>query len=463
VAILRFVDSIQATPVVRLDLNDWSTWLMDPATNFGEAPMQRSVTSSMLRDGGYVGASAYGNREINLVLNLLSTSADTGATQRQLLQRELDRPMNLLQYMPGGATSPVFFRTFRSSPSNVRFDPTIKQVTVSVMAEPFALGLRTDVSTVTVNNDPAAGSNGCFLDLSGIKGDVETPLFLEYADGGGGLVRSGLAIGVRSGPSPYPNRFYQAESMNQQTDTTSGADAAMSGGSRSRCTFATATTMTGRLSAGFPSLTVPAGAENWGVYRVYARVAQTVAGDVIKMAVKAGSATDNLAATLVSKTQPQLVDLGVLDSTAGLTSVGGYAATDYRIEDQDALVVSAQRVSGSGSLDIDYLIFVPADEYFGSWSAFANVSSAGRLAVIDGPNDCAYIATALTLGTPGRVRSSNIAITGRLPHVRPCDNRLVIVEANKGGSAPTSNLLTTSVTMNCRYWPRYLHARPASS
>ena len=463
-AVLRFVDSIQASPTVRLDLNLATAWKAQfEGTSFGMPPMKRSVTSSMLRDGDPPGETAYGNRELVLVLELRSTTDDAASTQLQLLHRELDRPTNLLQYTPDGVTNTVFFQTFRTSPDNIRFDVTRKQAQVTILAKPFALGIREDLGARTIENDPAAGSNGLFTDLTGIKGDVETPLFIEYADGGGGLTRSGFGVGVRSGPSPYPNRFYQAESMNQQTDTTAGADVTMSGGNRSRCTFTTTATFTGRLSAGVPSLTVPAGAENWGVYRVFARVAQTVAGDVITMAVKVGSGSYNKAVQLKQQTQAQLVDLGVVDATAGLTTTGGFAAAEYRIESQDAMVVGAQRVSGSGSLDIDYLVFVPADECFGSWSAFANVASTSHLAVIDGPNDAVYIATALNGATPGRIRGPAVACTGRKPVVRPGDNRLVIVETNKGGSAPTTNSLTTSISMTIRYWPRYLLVRPVGT
>jgi hypothetical protein len=61
VALLRFVNSIQVSPVVRLDLNDRVTWGMGNETTFGMPEMRRAVTSSMLRDGDHVGATAYGN------------------------------------------------------------------------------------------------------------------------------------------------------------------------------------------------------------------------------------------------------------------------------------------------------------------------------------------------------------------------------------------------------------------
>lgn len=461
VAVLRFVDSIQASPSVQLNLNDLSVWGMDPETSFGIPPMKRTVTSSMMRDGEYVGATAYGNREINLVLNLFSTG-DAAATQVQALQRELDRPNNLLQYTPGNVTNTVFFRTFRGSPDSIRWDITRKQVRVSVLAEPFALGLREDLAAITVRNDPTL-TNGLFCDLTGIKGDVETPLFIEYADGAAGLQRSGFAVGVRSGASPYPNRFHQAEAMTMFIDTSVVADATFSGGSKARCTFATTATTAIRLSANFPALTDPAGAENWGVFRVFARVAQTVATDVITMKVR--TAGDyNRSVTIKSQTQPQLVDLGTLDSTLGIATVGGYGIADYRIEDQAGIFLSATRTSGTGFLDVDYLAFVPADECFGAWTAYFDVLNTTDLAVIDGPNDAAYIATALSGATPGRGSINSTNLFGRLPRVMPGSNRLVIVESTKGQAAPTSNLLTTSIVMTIRYWPRYIGpARPSAT
>jgi hypothetical protein len=445
-----------------LNLNDLSVWAMGGETNFGIPPIRRTVSSSMLRDGDHVAASSYGNRELNLTLELFSSTADTAAAQLQLLQRELDREKNILQYTPGGATNTVFFRTFRTSPDAVRWDPNRRQVKVTILAEPFALGLREDIAAITVRNNPTL-TNGLFANLTSIKGDVETPLFIEYADGAGGLARSGFAVGVRWGSSPYPNHFHQAESMNLAADTTVVADAAMSGGSKTRTTFAGFPALTLRLSMNFPNATDPAGAENWGVYRIFARVAQTVAGDVITMAAAGGGAY-NRAVQIKSQTQPQLVDLGTVDTTSGLPTFGGYAATEYRVSDQMGINIKAGRTSGSGNLDIDYVAFVPADECFGAWTAFADPLVTTDLGVIDGPNAAVYIAEALNGATPGRHGIRTTSIFGRLPIVRPGDNRLVIVESSQGQTPPTSNLLTTTISMTCRYWPRYVSiARPATT
>lgn len=464
---LKFVDSIATSPTTRLDVNDGAILSASPETSFGVPPMRRSVSSTLLRNGDYVGATAYGNREVNLVLDLYPAAnggtSDNSASQVQAVQRELDRAGSILKYQAPGATNPVFFRTFRASPDAVRFDSARKQIRATVLAEPFAIGLREDLSPVTINNNPAAGSNGLFADLTGIKGDVETPLFIEYADGAAGLRRAGFAIGVRSGSSPYPNLFQQAESFTVAADTTVVADAAMSGGSKTRTTFAGFATNTPRLSSNFPKATDPAGAENWGVFRVFARVAQTVATDTITMAVRGGAGEQNRSVTLQQKTQPQLVDLGTLDSTAGLPTSGGYGA-EYRIADQMGIFVYAARTAGTGNLDIDYLVFVPADECFGAWKAFDDVLNTTDLGVIDGVQDSVYVAEVLTGATPGRHGLRTTSIAGSLPRVMPGNNRLVIVETTQSQAAPpTSNLLTTSISMTCRYWPLYLLVRPVST
>ena len=210
----------------------------------------------MLRDGEYVGEDAYGNREITLSLYLKGLGVDAAATQLQAFQRELDRATNVLQYSPGSATNSVFFRTYRSPLEQIRWDPDNKQLKATLLAEPFGLGLRQDIASVAVINNPAV-AQGLFFDLTGIKGDVETPLLLETTTGASFFQR-GLAYGVRpKGVSGnYPAIFRQAESLTMGTDTTVTADAAMSGGSKARCTFATASMQT-RVSGVFPTSSVP--------------------------------------------------------------------------------------------------------------------------------------------------------------------------------------------------------------
>jgi hypothetical protein len=466
VAVLRFVDAISASPGVRLNLNDLTSplWTMNPETSFGVPAMRRSMASSMLADGEYVGASAYGNRELTLVLNLHATG-DTAATQLQALQRELDRPMNLLQYTPGSVTNSVFFRTFRSSPDSIRFDPTLKRVRVQLLAEPFALGLRQDISSVIVRNDPAL-TNGLFMDITGIKGDVETPLLIETTRGATYFQR-GMVLAVRpkTGSLPYPNIFRQAEALTMGTNTTVVADAAFSGGSKTRCTFGTGTMVT-RLSGVFPTATVPAGAENLGTYRVFARVAKTVALDPINMRI--GLSLDSGTRTIYgltfnipsgAGTNAVLMDLGTISIGDAFPDSPGYDTTLYRAETLPTLLIEAENLDApSGNLDIDYIALVPADYRLGSWSSVSSTTDASARAVIDSVNEMVYGGKATTGATPGVfAETTPSSLTGAFPYVMPGDNRLVMLETGWVSE------IVAQATVVCRYWPRYVLARPVST
>lgn len=464
--VLRFVDSIQASPVVRLDLNTDDAWSANAETSFGAPPMRRSVTSSMMRDGEHIGADAYGNRELNLVLTLRSTTDDAAAAQMQLLHRELDRPVNLLQYTPPNTTNTVFFRTFRSSPDAVQYSETYKQVRVQVLAEPFALGLRQDITGVAVNNNPAAGSNGLFLDLTGIKGDVETPLLLETTRGATYFQR-GIALGVRPkvGSLPYPTIFRQAEALTLANSTTVVADAAFSGGSKARCTFGIGNMLT-RASGKFPTGTEPAGAENLGTYRVFVRVQKTVAIDNVSMRV--GLSLDSGTKVVYGLTVPVpsgagtsavLMDLGVVSIGDAFPESPGYDTVQYRAETLPTLLVEASNADApSGNLDIDYVALLPADYRFGVWSAVSTTTDAAARAVIDSVNEIAYGGKALTGATPGVfAETTPAAFTGSFPYVMPGDNRLVLVETGYSSDLAAANTIT------CRYWPRYLLVRPVST
>lgn len=462
-AVLRFVDSIQASPTVRLNLNDLTVWGMGAETSFGIPPMRRSVSGSLMRNDDFVGGSSYGNREIDLVLELRSTG-DAAATQLQALQRELDRPMNLLQYTPGGTTNTVFFRTFRTAPESVRWDITRKQVRVTLLAESMALGIREDIASVTVRNDPTL-TNGLFMDITGIKGDVETPLFIEYTRGATYFQR-GLAVGVRpkGAAGAYPTIFRQAESLTMGTDTTAGADATMSGGNRARCTFATATMQT-RVSGKFPQSTEPAGAECLGAYRVFARVARTVAGSVIN--VRVGESLDSganvvyeraVALPVAASTSPSLMDLGVISIGDVFPASPGYDTVAYRAETLPTLLIEAERVSGTGSLDIDYVCLVPADYRYGTWGQVSTTLDASARAVVDGVNEVTYGGKAMTGATPGVFAETSVTgLAGGYPTVMPGDNRLVIVDPDY------SNDLTVTNAVVLRYWPKYLLVRPVGT
>lgn len=455
-AVLRFVDGISASPTAALDLNDLSIWTMEKGTSFPPPPLKRTLTSSLLRDGETPGSDAYGNREITLVLGLRGVTADAAATQLQKLQRELDRQTNLLQYTPLNTTQTVFFRTFRSAPESIQWDPARRVVQVTILAEPFALGVREDISPFTVTN----ATTGLKIDLTGIKGDVETPLYMEYEEAASGLNRSAYAIGIRPGAAPYPTYMVATNTQTVLADTSMVADAGASQGTKSRTTFTTTPGNADRLSGYFPSST--ASAANWGAYRVWARAQLTVGTDTVLMGARIMGTSGPSQVKLKNMSGWQMVDLGVFDNTFGLPTVGGYHNASFTMDQAPQWSVDAYRSAGSGSLDIDHFVLVPADYRYATWTSFGTVSVATRKGIVDGPSDAVYVGSALTAGSLFRTTYTT-SISGALPMVPPGDSRMVVVEAKKGSAVPQPHLLTDSSVWTIRYWPRYLLVRPVAT
>jgi hypothetical protein len=462
----RFVNKIDAAPTVLLDLNDETKWSVR-SCDLTPPQVRRSLFQSMMADGARPGATAFDNRTIKLTLELIETTQDNAAVETQKLVRELDRETNILEYRPTGASNSVFFRTYRSSAEQIEdiiAAKALRDHTVSILAEPFGLGLmETPVTAATVNNDPAHATNGCKLDITGIKGDVEAPLVLEYSGGASGANLPGLVAGLRAGASPYPAVFRQAESLTLGSDTASVADATFSGGNKARCTFATVATMAARVTGSAPTGTLPAGVENRGVYRVFARMAKTVSGDSIKVRITQNGGTSfEQEVTLAATTAPQLVDLGKVAVNTTKPRTAGYGGTAVLSETLPFVVVQAQRVSGTGNLDIDYLLWVPADARLSMWGTVAASASGSPVAVVDSPNELIYGALTPFGATPSVYDGVPTGLIGGFPIVEPGDNRLILAVLNPANAA-AGNVITTALTVTARYWPRYMHVRPATT
>ncbi len=464
---LAFVDSISASASLRLALNSTGWHTLDD-TVFGVPPMRRAVVSTVLSDGDQIPASAYGNRVITLALDAQHLSPDDAAAQVQKLMRELDRPYNILRYRPD-TTNPVYFRTFRSDMTEVPWDAILRRATVSIVAEPFAYGEKIIVSGITINNDPNNGSNGMFFDLSSVRGDVETPVMIRLnnaAPFNTGTMSSVFAVRRRGTPSSMP-LVLQCESMTLGTNTAlPGNDPVMSGGGSNYAKFSPADAlMAQRLSiTNWPS--APS-VDARGRYRVWLRCRQNTTTDVFNLqftygapGIIAGNVANDTVA-LSGTANRRWIDLGDLampifgdpvdDGGAQLPVVGL------------ALGVSVQRVSGTGTFDMDCLLLVPADDRYCSvkWPS-ASGSSPPTDWMLDGVHDAVY---ALDAGP--QVHSSNgaIARTGGLPMLYPgVTNRIVaIINACPPGVLNINDSTGDTVSVQVEYYPRYVLVRPINS
>jgi hypothetical protein len=461
---VQFVDTISATPATRLDLNDGSTWkvLQSPPPDLSPPPLKRSVVSSMLRDGSEIPATAYDNRTLDLTVLAAAASKDLLATELQKLSRELDRTRNILKYTSDGATKPVFFRTLRSPEykdigARQLEGQNKKMLRLKILAEPFAYGLRETVSgsPFTVNNDPAAGSNPCYFDVTGVLGEVPTP---------GLFVISGLPSGdrtlmaIRRHGTPGGVYALQCEGMTQGTDTTTQPnDATFSGGSNnySRTTFATATLATRLTAPNFPVTGAGSSVEYRGLYRIFARLRKTASGDDIRVQMRWGSdAITSDEVTLPLNSNRNWIDLGLVQLPAGIADPvnEGYSGVAQAVKTM-SLEFRARQVSGTGNLDWDVVLAVPADE--GLIMTDWRLPTPGEY-VLDGPNQAAYQrdAASTVLAT-----SAPIGLSGGFLELAPNQtNRIAFLEeVNPVGGGTT---IGDSNVVAVHYWPRYLYIRP---
>lgn len=459
--VLRFTTAIDPARTTRLDLNDQVTWFRRTA-EFGTPPMVRAEVATMLLDGERYPSARYGNRSLKLTLFLSAASGDAAATQIQALMRELNRPFNILEWKRTGAVNPVFFRTFRTAPDAVEefVEENRKGVSVELTAEPFAYGLPEVPagSPYTISNNPAAGGNQQYVDVTGVKGDVAAATqivgdFSQWFNTPGWI-----AMRRRGTPANAPF-LTQAESATLGTDTTlPGNDATMSGAGSNyaRTSFATSAAMVTRLSGTFAGAS--AFTDVRGQYRVFARYRKSVAGDSIKLTFKVGTVDNGSAnkilaenVALESTTSARYADLGILQFPIGIDPIyDGPSGVELTAQPNDHLwALQAQRVSGTGNVDVDYLVLIPADDQF----VLINQGSDNTdRTVFDSWADQAYAKSVLT----GRLTpATDITALGGMPELAPNVTNRIYVRAGY--------LNTTTAAIDVKYWPRYLHVRPAAT
>lgn len=459
--ILQFVDSISGSPGIRLDLNDDVTWGLDYNTDFSPPRLKTAWSDTLLVNGEHLAASAYANRTVALRLDLKTSTVNGQGTELQKLWRELDRPFNFLMWQPAGMTNPVFFRTLRSGDNRVSDYPgtgDFRTVDVRIVAEPFAYGIEEVMSPVTVSNDPAAVSDGCYFDVASPAGDVETPAIFEMP--GASDVDSAIGVfAIRRRGTPANTPFaIQAESMTMGTDTSVQSNSATMSGAGSnyvRVSFAGGPGMSQRIYAEpYPAVDV---SDARGDYRVLVRVKRSDATSVMSMQCSYGVATGD-EVTLPLDTNVQIIDLGLFSIPSGVDPIyDGFSGTEMPVHG-GRLTIYADRASGTGTLDIDYVLLVPADDRLTlvSWGG-VHLSDTVR---VDGVSRQVY---GLTSGGAVDLGSAEVAggwldllpgVTNRVFFLRQVSTGLV-------GSGADDVTATTDITV--RYYPRYLHVRPVSS
>lgn len=461
---IAFVDSISATALTRLNLSVDPISVIFSGTSLPPPPLRRVLVQTLLQDGTIIPNAVYDNRTIVLHVQIRSASVTLAATMFQLLNRELDRSTNILKWQPDPNIPPIYFRTFRAPDYDQSVDHGLNlyDLTITIPAEPFAYGLREDIGSVTINGDPAStGSNGKFFELTGIKGDVETPLRLTIPGASvGGQSQTLFSTRRRGTPSQAPF-LVQAESMTQGVDTsTTAAGSSYSPGTgtdASTTTFSTDASMRTRLTG----VTHSGGTvDARGQYQVYARANCSASGafsfQLSHSTRNAGLPINNSPTAIdLGFTATIMIDLGMVQLPEGFDPVqDGLSNIELPVAGV-TFSVGATRTSGSGSVIFDYFLFVPADDRLCivNWGDASTPTSW----VLDAMNRTVY-----ALDASGRIRDASYAsFVGDLPSVSPnVTNRIVVI---KDVNTASSDSITGTFTIQASYWPRYLYIRPVAS
>jgi hypothetical protein len=460
VATWQFVtDFLTVSPTVLLDLNAGSLrvgddWILDP-------PEYTKGYNGALRHGRRQTTSVAGNRILTIPLQVLTSSNNAAAVIEDIGQQIMVDNILKVQF---GSANPVFFKTFADPDYAIEVKKTLvelAQITLTLEAEPFAYGVRQTAGTFTVSNNPANVTNPCRFDVT-VDGDAPTPLLIVATSTGAsgapsGLVSKWIHIGARrrGSASAYSN-LLQAESMTQGTGAVVTADAAMSNGSKSRIGFATSIN-TLRLSDTFPADGTPV-ADARGEYIVYGRMAKTVASDTITVQLGYGASS----ATVFNDTKtlpagvagPYWVELGKVPVPAFSDPVNVGPAGGAQAKVLLGFVgLYAARTSGSGSLDVDCLYFVPADDQ----TLIVKFPSTDTTYAIDGttPEGGAVYSVNTALDTINSIAAPpQIVGGGGFPEALPLQqNRFhVIRQVDPTG---TVDAITDTTTFTVYYWPRW--------
>jgi hypothetical protein len=453
----KFVDQPITSPTVLFDMNNGTTTrLLDKdGPQMPAPPLRRSIATNAMTDGGVLTSAAYDLRELTFTVWLNGPTLTDKITQLDALKRELAKPSNLLMFTPPGGSNPVFFQTIRSDeyvPDYRGAARTDWRIKCTVLAQPFAIGVRRDLATVTVTNDPAAGANPTRWDIAGssIAGDSPTPAFMRISNLGAG----GTAIiAQRTANNPTAlTVFGQAEAATLGTDTTTWSNAIMSGGSGTATSFATAGLVT-RLTFTLPSASSSEALR--GRYRVLLRVhtGGTSATYTIRYVQNSGgSFVFGPQVSYKANTIWQLLDLGIIEFPAYATPASvGYSGLTPGLGTGTLAIQAARTNTGLDNLDIDYVYLMPADE---RQCTVSQTASTGYV-VLDGPQDVTYGMAAgsnpFAATIAGRVIDNGGGLVpriGGLPMLVPgVTNRLYMLvdKAN----------ITATTTVDVSYWPRW--------
>jgi hypothetical protein len=212
--------------------------------------------------------------------------------------------------------------------------------------------------------------------------------------------------------------------------------------------------MVGRVRATIPAS--PAGVEaKRGRYRVFVRASVPAAATATTFRFRTfafgiDGANGPLITAAVPSGQFRLLDLGEIHWPPATTAPDaiGYSGLVPTFTERE-LSIQAERVSGNGNLELDYIYLFPCDERF---CAVLQGAASGFL-ILDGPNDATYCMSAGM--DPFGASVANRIVDGAAGLVPRAGGLPVLVPGvtNRWYMLTGTGTITDSATVNISYWP----------
>jgi hypothetical protein len=492
--IIRFVNSIAASPTVDLDLNLGQPFVTKREDFTAGIPGYSGDPLSVGVKWGY--------RTLTLVTQAWGSNT-TALTAYSALAKQVTQD-NLLMVQLDVATPPVFFRTYKTQPSELDMSGAITdasgrsyyRLSVQLTADHAAYGLP-ETGSVTISNDPASGTNKCFYEWPvAVKGDLETPLYLEAATsdvrGQTRLLSSQALTGGATQTGPV---LIQVNTLTHGGAVAGGVapvgtlvdntgDAAMAGGNYTRYTgSASDDGSVAPVSLLYGVNLLPGTLV--GDYRVFMRVRCGATADLWSFSIAQLSAaspnyalyTGDIVSYVRDTTGPHWLDMQtIFRFPFGAPPVDPISVFDVAYTNPGvsfAVMMNTDAVAAK-TIDFDCLLLVPVGLDQAVATRYATTAYDKSLpgstykAAWNGASDTRYLIDGSGNYSPAIAPKAD----GGLPTLVPgMDNSIHYLQhigtgvndPRTSGTTGTNDVLTNSTALTWKYWPRYLWLRATTA
>lgn len=456
----QFVDGPSATAALRYDFTMQTASLRTlvvggDGLDLGAPPFDG--------EPGGVGGR-YGYRAMRFTQRVIGSKTDALA-RMNTLARELLRSDNWLRVQLDPTRTPVYFKTYRTEPGALSLEHIETagawDITVPLVADPFAYGPRVTLANVTIFQNPS-GTNPMRYVLPAIKGDAPTGLRFNLAPANNAGFGSQWLVGCIAGAASMEDTVVTIGtgdifSINVDAAPITTGDAAFFNSDYRTLT------LPGTDPFKLVASTFPVTAR--GRYKLMLRCELTGNATYKIWAVQRLGATSTQFATPVvasGETFRGWLDLGEFSFPLGSNVSDDQGAT---FSGPNFLYFYATTIAGTGTAKVDAFKLVPVDGPTVSSATllkfrtlFTGVFNTARNLTLDGDDETYWAKVNAT----GDAYPLLLEQAGAYPVADPASaqNLLVIMVLDRGttpGASPHVSDTGAQTTLGVSYYPRYLH------